>query len=375
MDTTSEQAQRPRIAIVDDSAVIRKAMGKVLGKEFELVEAENGEQAWRKIQQDTSIQLVLTDLMMPELDGFGLMKRIKASDDRGIREMPVIVITGANDTNRLKLKALDLGASDFITKPFTAVDLLARTKAHADYQRLTNELRNKMFVDELTGVLNRKGFEQQLEKDISMAARHQQDLAIFQVRLNAANELLSRFGRSGVDHIIRLLAKVLSKALRKEDTLARDSNVTFSMSLPMARPENSENLAQRICKVVSSRQIKMRDEEITLSVSIGICTIDPGLRPATAEVMKKANKAMDAAIAEGFGKVACQSIQDEVDEDKIEALSIDNILQHIQQGGGEDVKNHMHKVLQQLGPIFALLTDEQRKEIMNGTYNRVTIDT
>ncbi len=370
MDMPTENTTRPRIAIIDDSAVIRKAMNKVLGKEFDLVEAEDGEQGWSKIQEDTGIQLVLTDLMMPELDGFGLIKRIKASDDQGIRELPIIVITGANDTNRLKLKALDLGATDFITKPFTAADLTARTKAHANYQRLTKELRDKMYVDELTNILNRKGFEQQLGKDISMAARHQQDLTVFQVRLNAANELLSRFGRPGIDSIIKLLTQVLSKALRNEDTLARDSKVTFSMSLPMAKPDSSVLLAQRICKAVSARKLKIRGEEIIINVSIGVCTIAPGLRPAPGEVMSHANKAMDEAIKLGYGKVALQKLEHDNSDDNIAELSIDNVLKHIQQGGGEDVKSHIHKVLNHLGPLFSLLTDEQRKDIMNGVYNK-----
>jgi len=124
------ETPKPRILAVDDSRVMRRAMSKVLGKEYDVVEAEHGEDAWTHLLNDPTIQVVFTDLSMPYLDGFGLLERMRDSDDPHLQALPVIIITGKDDDEETKQAALDKGASDFITKPFDSVQLQARAKAH-----------------------------------------------------------------------------------------------------------------------------------------------------------------------------------------------------------------------------------------------------
>ena len=89
--------KKARILIADDSKIVRVTASKILATQFDVVLAEDGEEAWEKICQDTSIQVVFTDLGMPRLDGYGLIQRIRQAEDEGIRNQPVIVITGAGN--------------------------------------------------------------------------------------------------------------------------------------------------------------------------------------------------------------------------------------------------------------------------------------
>lgn len=119
----------PRILVVDDSPTIRVAVTKALKNDFSFVQAADGEAAWNLLKSDDSIQLVVTDLIMPKLDGYELIKRIRADrTSLRIAEMPVIVVTTLEETNA-KLRALVAGANDFVTKTTDAVELKMRVVA------------------------------------------------------------------------------------------------------------------------------------------------------------------------------------------------------------------------------------------------------
>jgi len=119
----------PRILVVDDSPTIRVAVTKALKNDFSFVQAADGEEAWKLLKSDDSIQLVVTDLIMPRLDGYELIKRIRSDRTSSrIAEMPVIVVTTLEDTNA-KLRALVAGANDFVSKSTDAVELKMRVMA------------------------------------------------------------------------------------------------------------------------------------------------------------------------------------------------------------------------------------------------------
>ena len=141
MDSTASEQQR--LLIVDDSKVVRVTARKILRDHFETIEAVNGENAWDILTSEKVFSLVISDLSMPELDGFGLLERIRNSPLPHIRDLPVIVITGANDSAATKERAGLAGATDFIGKPFDSVHLLARTQAHASAHATTRTLREE----------------------------------------------------------------------------------------------------------------------------------------------------------------------------------------------------------------------------------------
>lgn len=105
---------KPRVLVVDDSKLLRKAASKILNHEFDVKTAEDG---WEQIAIDDSIQVVFCDLMMPVLDGYGLLERVRSSENSRISGLPIVILTGG-DSDEAKEKALAMGVTDFITKPF-----------------------------------------------------------------------------------------------------------------------------------------------------------------------------------------------------------------------------------------------------------------
>jgi len=193
----NDSSSRAKILVVDDSKLIRKSASKILGEEFDVVQAEDGEEAWQLISSDESIQVVFSDLDMPNLNGFGLLERIRTHSNKGIAELPVVIVTGAEKDEEAKLNALQRGATDFITKPFKSTDIVARARAHADYQRTTRALANAAAIDSLTGLANQNAFAEKLEKDLSFCHRHHHPLAVAVFEVGDFRSLFMDVGRQG----------------------------------------------------------------------------------------------------------------------------------------------------------------------------------
>ncbi len=114
---------KPWLLVVDDSRVVRKTIAKILEPDFHVVEAGDGAAGWRAIANEGRIEAVITDIMMPELDGYHLICKIRAADDAGLRGKPIIAITSAED-DITRERAYACGANDFILKPFNASQLI-----------------------------------------------------------------------------------------------------------------------------------------------------------------------------------------------------------------------------------------------------------
>jgi DNA-binding response OmpR family regulator len=121
-------ADKPRVLVVDDSRVVRHTIQRILGNDFQIVQADDGMAGWQTSEK-TPVDLVISDINMPQLDGYGLICKIRAADDPRLREVPIIVITSAED-DTVRERAYACGANDFILKPFNASQLLDCVRLH-----------------------------------------------------------------------------------------------------------------------------------------------------------------------------------------------------------------------------------------------------
>lgn len=361
----SESGGEVRILLIDDSKVMRKSALKMLGGDFDVVVAEDGEQGWQMICEDHRIQVVFTDLNMPKMNGYQLLERIRTAADEGIRNLPVIVVTGAENDDEAKEKALEKGATDFITKPFNSTDLKARAHAHAHYQRTTRALQETAAVDPLTGLANERSFVEQFEKDLSFVVRHGNSIALMLVEVDDFRDLFLKIGRKGADSLIQQIARVLLKSVRKEDCVGRIGLATFALSLPTATAEGAERLAERIRQAISGFRAKLRGETLNITVSIGLHVPgNPG--QTTAEAMRgTADDCLRAAIAAGGNQVQSRLEQGAapVTEAAATIVSIDQLLAQLVQGDSAAVTAALPQVLVQLQPLFSLLDPEQKAQL------------
>lgn len=275
-----ESVGKARILVVDDSKLMRKAAHKMLGDEFDVVTADDGVQAWQTLGEDRSIQVVFTDLNMPHSDGYDLLRRMRGSDEGSLSSMPVIVVTGAENDEAARMRALDLGATDFITKPFTTVDLVARARAHANNQRITRRLHAQATVDALTGLSNLGGFVERLQQDIAYARRHGAELSVARLEIVDFRRLFLYHGRQVADALVLQVARLLRAGIRKEDTGGRVGLGGFALSLPAASAAGIDAVVARLREDLLA-QPPVDEQGLPIPVVIAAAVIAADLNDAT----------------------------------------------------------------------------------------------
>lgn len=356
----NDSSNRAKILVVDDSQLIRKSAAKILGDEFDVVQASDGEQAWQIICADESIQVVFSDLDMPNLDGFGLLERIRTHGNAGIAELPVVIVTGAEKDEDAKHNALQRGATDFITKPFKSTDIIARARAHADYQRTTRALANAAAVDSLTGLANHRAFIEKLDKDLSFCHRHHHPIAVAVFEIAEFKTLFLDVGRQGADVIVKEVAKVITKAVRLEDTVSRASMARFAVSLPTAKLEGLATFSERILNTVAKFNVRRKGEPISIGMHCGMVALDNVDQAANAQqLMDHAEQALARAQA-GHARLDITSLHRAPDATPV---SIDALLTELQQGKAP-TPTDLATAVELLKPLLKILPPMQRQQLL-----------
>ncbi|MBW8312363.1 MAG: response regulator [Rhizobium sp.] len=303
---TGESGARARVLVVDDSKLMRKAAHKMLGEEFDVVTGDDGVDAWAQIQHDPGIQVVFTDLNMPRMDGYELLRTIRGAEDPGVQGLPVIVVTGAENDEAARMKALDQGATDFITKPFTTSDLVARARAHANYQRVTRQLQSQVAVDALTGLANKAGFMERLQQDIAYARRHQQPLCLVRLEVEDFRRFFLYYGRDLAEALVLQLARQLRTRIRKEDTAARIGLGGFALSLPGGQEAGIVAMVERLQAEVLANPPVFEGEPVAVKLHAAVLSplMDSALGPQ--EAMDACQARLDVARESGLGVVPTQ---------------------------------------------------------------------
>ena len=363
-----EKAEKIRVLVVDDSLLIRVAARKMLGNQFDVVLAEDGLDGWNTINKEDDLQVVFTDLVMPEMDGFELLKKIRTSEKEYIRNLPVIVTTGADNPEIAKQKAINLGATDFITKPFDATAITTRALSYANLHKTTEDLKEHTTVDVLTGHMNGKGFSRQLEKEISFVIRHQSRMAVMAIEMDGFKDLFIRVGRRGAETIVKKLGEVLSNIVRREDTIARTGLATFMVSMPLAMVENAMEMADQICRTIAGLRAKLGGERLKITVSIGVCGIEPNKITSPETVLDVAHQALKKAQDSGANQIArlgSQEFETIQARKAAESLSLDQMLVYIDQQNYDAVLPYLDIAVDRISPLIGLLSLQQKEKLLN----------
>jgi len=308
-ETAAPAAEKVRVLVADDSRVIRKAISKILSNEFELIEVGDGEAAWEHLLQDGSIEVLVSDIEMPKLDGYSLICRVRAADPERVRNIPIIVITGADD-ELTRERAFACGATDFIIKPIDGVQLLARTRAHAKLDQTTRKLEEtstaleeQTAVDPLTQLHSRRYFLQHGVQDIAYAKRHNSDVSVIRIDIDNFRSLYKKYGDQVCDQILIWLAKRLAASSRTEDTVARTGGGEFAILAPSSGRMEAAVLCERARAAVNAEPFKNEDVAIPLTISLGLATLgrDPG--ETVEELLVLAEQRMTLAKAAGGNRL------------------------------------------------------------------------
>lgn len=363
--TAAVKAGKPRLIMVDDSRVMRTAVTKMLGEKFDVVVAENGLEGWKQIRTDQHIQVVFSDLSMPELDGYGLLEKIRTCDDPGIAGLPVIIVTGAENDEAAREKALEMGATDFITKPFNSTDLMARATAHANYQRERKVLAEQTTIDALTNLGNQLYFHGRLKQELAFAARHGHPLSVVRADVDDFNKLFIKVGKDAADLVLKQVADIVTGLVRKEDTAARIGLSNFAILLPTAEAAGAAVFANRLCRQVREQVIEYKGYKLPVTLSVGISSPTPHPGATARSVLEETQLVLKEALAAGGNCViteqellkaktrALPSVPVPPPAQELPPLSIDEALAMLASGREAELKPHLSGLQKAVAPLLA----------------------
>lgn len=292
-------AEKSRILVVDDSKVVRKAFSRILGTEYDLVEADDGESAWEIIKEDSEICAIFTDLNMPRLNGIDLIKRMRASDDPELKELPVLLVTAAGEGEETTKEAIKAGANDYVLKPFDTVFLQSKARAFVkprDRGLSDNKLAS---LDPLTKLANKTYFFERGVQEISAANRHKSELALILIQIDAFKELDQKAEDKIVAGIIRKLGTYISSEVRLEDTVARLERDRFALMMTEAGMAAAAEMAERMRDKVEQKVIRHQQRSYHITVSIGISALPPEINRSIDMMMMDADRNLREAVKQG----------------------------------------------------------------------------
>ncbi len=349
----SEQVtEKPEILVVDDSKVIRLAAKKMLGSDYLLHFAEDGQIAWDILQQDKDISVVFTDLSMPNLNGMELLNYIRSADDEHIAALPVIIMTGHEDSASIKQEMFDAGATDFITKPFEAIDLVSRAKAYARLSRKVVELEKKTAYDKLTGLYNASSLEQHGVKAISFARRHKLFISAVFFEITDFQACFFNHGKSVAQHIIKVVGQCLQESMREEDIAARTGVAKYALVLPMLGKQKTETVINRVCERINKLVFDTGKEKIQVNLVAGYTVPDLTKENDFKDILEQADNALLQAINSLTEPVVCYDNKTE-----IEAPTVVVTEQDIEQAFSSILAGNFHQIPpQHLAVVFERLS-------------------
>lgn len=299
-------ADRPLLLLVDDNPNSLRMAISILEPDHTFVLATCGADALACAAHNPD--LILLDHMLPDIDGVEVCKRLKACPETA--EIPVIFVTGVHEPE-LETRGLEAGAIDFVTKPYSAAVLRARVDNHIQLKQKTDLLKQAAQRDGLTGVANRRTFDEVLETEWRRARRDHAPLSLLMLDIDHFKAVNDRFGHLTGDECLRCLTRCLGGVLKRpSDLLARYGGEEFVVLLPGTDAAGAWQLAERM-RVAVEQGTDTHYEGCAhaagglppLTASIGCSTMIPGDGDEAADLIRRADSQLYEAKQAGRNRV------------------------------------------------------------------------
>jgi len=292
-----------KILIAEDEPVSRRLLEVTLRKwGYEVTATRDGAEAWQILKQPEAPSLVISDWMMPEMDGLELCRRVRG--DRKKEYTYVIILTGKGKKEDI-VKGLNAGADDYVIKPFDREELKSRIGIGERIIRLEREVRRLASTDPLTGILNRGAFMDRLAQEINRCGREHAPLSLIMADIDHFKKVNDIHGHQAGDRVLQGFAGTLRDALRSYDFVGRYGGEEFTICLPHTDDMACREVAERIRKEVEDRSFTLPDKggDIGVTASFGVASRDPGSDEDLDSIIKRADKSLYRAKACGRNAV------------------------------------------------------------------------
>jgi diguanylate cyclase (GGDEF)-like protein len=291
----------PPILIADDDEEILHFLGELLGGRYKVTFARDGGEALAAMRSQP-FYLAIVDLQLPVLDGFAVAEAIRASSER---QPPAFMFLSAQASPQTKVRALSLGAADYVTKPFDPDELVARIARIVASEMREASLRADALTDPLTGLANYRSLSQGLAREIERSRRYGQPLSLLTLDLDHLKAINDAHGHDAGNEAIQLVARALKGAVRSFELVARQGGDEFAVLLPNTTGSDARLLAERLRGEIAAQEV--RGEK--LSASIGVASRDSSADLDTTALVKASDEALYRAKRAGRDRVESASTQ------------------------------------------------------------------
>lgn len=296
-----------RILIVDDSRLIAHVAKTILTKQgHEVILAQDG-LAGLQAAKSEHPDLILLDLIMPVMDGYQVCQGLKEEDST--KEIPIIMLTSKAEPAD-KVKGLELGALDYVVKPFDEGELIARVNIQLRLKQLyealqekNRQLRELANRDGLTGLYNHRYFHEQLSKDFLRARRYHESLSCILLDIDYFKKFNDTYGHQTGDIVLSTLGQVIRDSIRDSDFAARYGGEEFALVLYHADRPTAINVAERLRQMVEHCEVRDKDHVLHVTISLGVATFPHEQISNPKQIVECADKALYKAKENGRNRV------------------------------------------------------------------------
>ena len=303
-----------RVAVVDDDHAIRRLVKLYLTRSgYQVIEFAAGEEARRELNR-LPWDLAILDRRLPDMDGVVLCHELKSNPE--LQSRYVILLTGDSEQED-KVMGLDLGADDYITKPFQPPELLARIRAAKRIVDLQKELveSNKRLellsiTDGLTKLYNHRHFQDELARAFEESQRYQRPLSLAIVDLDFFKKVNDSYGHAVGDEVLKSLSRIFQESIRSTDLAARYGGEEFAVMMPETDLSEAIVFAEKIRTLVEERAVATQARSISCTVSIGVATVPHSHIHSAKELIVAADKALYRAKKNGRNQLQAEKRRD-----------------------------------------------------------------
>ena len=292
-----------KILIADDDPISRRLLEATLSEwGYDVLVTYDGSAAWKAMQQLEAPGLVISDWMMPHMDGLELCRKIRQMDRTGY--IYFIILT-AKDRKEDVIDGLDAGADDFLIKPFDREELKCRTRIGERIIELEQRMLKLATTDFLTGVLNRRAFFERMEQEINRSLRENTSLSMILTDIDYFKKVNDRYGHQTGDMVLQRFTEQLLNSSRPYDFVGRYGGEEFVICLPGADISQSGSVAERMRSKVEEMKIILPDgsQSIRITASFGTTAFLMNSKEKADSLIKRADNALYKAKNEGRNRV------------------------------------------------------------------------
>lgn len=284
--------KKPTILVVDDMTTTLLLLHDLLKDTYEVKIAKSGTKALEILESPNDIDLILLDIEMPDINGYDVCKRIKNNET--IKNIPIIFITGRTSQEDEEY-GLNLGAIDYITKPFNKAIVKLRIKNYLNLKIKNDMLEKLSMYDGLTNIRNRRFFDETFEKTFNEIKRDKKSLAVLMIDIDFFKPYNDNYGHGQGDETLRKVAKALEKTIKRaSDFVARYGGEEFVILLKDINKDGVEAVANNLLNAI--RELKITHEfskiENYVTVSIGVSYYNSSSDITKLELLLKADETL-----------------------------------------------------------------------------------